>query len=210
MKLLLFLQPMSSLPLWGRVRVRVGAADNGSAGLGFCRVAVSVVGLRSYLANPTYELFRPLAYPRAFRLSQRTGRAVIRATPRPRRCSAFPAGFFRRAVRLAAEADFLHALDVAVGVKAGDFDDIPLFVVVVLFAAGFAVAKGDFVFQRAVLAVVLEAPCIAIHRKFQTRRVAEDSTRLYGEATQHRMRLSVDGYISPFWWGMTLSMVPSG
>ena len=35
---------------------------------------------------------------------------------------------------------------------------------------------------------------IAIHRKFQTRRVAEDSTRLYGEATQHRMRLSVDGY----------------
>ena len=37
---------------------------------------------------------------------------------------------------------------------------------------------------------------IAIHRKFQTRRVAEDSTRLYGEAAQHRMRLSVDGYIS--------------
>ena len=35
---------------------------------------------------------------------------------------------------------------------------------------------------------------IAIHRKFQTRRVAEDSTLLYGEATQHRMRLSVDGY----------------
>ena len=35
---------------------------------------------------------------------------------------------------------------------------------------------------------------IAIHRKFQTRRVAEDSTRLYGEATQHSMRLSVDGY----------------
>ena len=35
---------------------------------------------------------------------------------------------------------------------------------------------------------------IAIHRKFQTRHVAEDSTRLYGEATQHRMRLSVDGY----------------
>jgi len=24
---------------------------------------------------------------------------------------------------------------------------------------------------------------------------AEDSTRLYGEATQHRMRLSGDGYI---------------
>ena len=40
--------------------------------------------------------------------------------------------------------------------RAGDFDDIPLFVVVVLFAAGFAVAKGDFVFQRAVLAVVLD------------------------------------------------------
>ncbi|EEV88147.1 hypothetical protein HMPREF0198_1857 [Cardiobacterium hominis ATCC 15826] len=36
---------------------------------------------------------------------------------------------------------------------------------------------------------------IAIHRKPQTRRVAEDSTRLYGEATQHRMRLSGDGYI---------------
>ena len=33
MKLLLFLQPMSSLPLWGRVRV--GAADNSSAGLEF-------------------------------------------------------------------------------------------------------------------------------------------------------------------------------
>jgi len=38
---------------------------------------------------------------------------------------------------------------------------------------------------------------IAIHRKFQTRRVAEDSTRLYGEAAQHRMRLSVDGYSEP-------------
>ena len=35
---------------------------------------------------------------------------------------------------------------------------------------------------------------IAIHRKFQTRRAAEGSTRLYGEAAQHRMRLSVDGY----------------
>ena len=32
--------------------------------------------------------------------------------------------------------------------------------------------------------------CIAIHRKPQTRRAAEDSTRLYGEAAQHRMRLS--------------------
>ena len=36
---------------------------------------------------------------------------------------------------------------------------------------------------------------IAIHRKFQTRRAAEDSTRLYGEAAQHSMRLSVDGYM---------------
>ena len=36
---------------------------------------------------------------------------------------------------------------------------------------------------------------IAIHRKFQTKRAAEDSTRLYGEAVQHSMRLSVDGYI---------------
>ena len=41
-----------------------------------------------------------------------------------------------------------------------------------------------------------KAKHIAIHRKFQTRRVAEDSTHLYGEATQHRMRLSVDGYNS--------------
>ena len=32
---------MSPLPLWGRVRV--GAADNGSAGLEFCRVAVQVM-----------------------------------------------------------------------------------------------------------------------------------------------------------------------
>ena len=55
--------------------------------------------------------------------------------------------------------------------------------------------------------------CIAIHRKLQTRRVAEDSTLLYGagfpkkwlrhflgkpgQATQHRMRLSVDGYSHP-------------
>ena len=56
------------------------------------------------------------------------------------RYSGFAPGFFCRAVRLAAGGDFLHALDVAVGVKAGDFDDIPLFVVVVLFAAGFTVA----------------------------------------------------------------------
>ena len=41
MKLLLFLQPMSPLPLWGRVRV--GAADNSSADLGFCRVVVQVM-----------------------------------------------------------------------------------------------------------------------------------------------------------------------
>ena len=41
---------------------------------------------------------------------------------------------------------------------------------------------------------ILTKFCIAIHRKFQTRRVAEDSTLLYGEATQHSMRLSVDGY----------------
>ena len=50
MKLLLFLQPMSSLPLWGTgtaqpqdEKVRVGAADNSSAGLEFCRVAVQVI-----------------------------------------------------------------------------------------------------------------------------------------------------------------------
>ena len=41
MKLLLFLQPMRSLPLWGRVSV--GAADNSSADLGFCRVVVQVM-----------------------------------------------------------------------------------------------------------------------------------------------------------------------
>ena len=67
--------------------------------------------------------------------------------------SGFASGLLLRAV---AGGDFLHTLDVAVGVKAGDFDDIPLFVVVVLFAAGFTVAKGYFVFQRAVLAVVLD------------------------------------------------------
>jgi len=42
----------------------------------------------------------------------------------------------------------------------------------------------------------LPSSAIAIHRKFQARRVAEDSTHLYGEATQHRMRLSVDCYIA--------------
>ena len=72
------------------------------------------------------------------------------------RYSGFAPGFFRSSVRLAAGGDFLHALDIAVGIKAGDFDDVPLFVVVVLFAAGFAVAPGDVVFQCAVLAVVLD------------------------------------------------------
>ena len=38
--------------------------------------------------------------------------------------------------------------------------------------------------------------CIAIHRKFQTRRAAKDSMHLYGEAAQHRMKFSVDGYTS--------------
>ncbi len=42
--------------------------------------------------------------------------------------------------------------------------------------------------------MVNSSRAIAIHRKFQTRRAAEDSTRLYGEAAQHSMRLSVDGY----------------
>jgi len=37
--------------------------------------------------------------------------------------------------------------------------------------------------------LLILAALIAIHRKPQTRRVAEDSTRLYGEATQRRMRL---------------------
>ena len=48
---------------------------------------------------------------------------------------------------------------------------------------------------------------IAIHRKFQTRRAAEDSTRLYGEAAQHSMRLSVDGYIPPTPGGATRIVV---
>ena len=50
MKLLLFLQPMRSLPLWGTgtahpqdEKVRVGAADNGSAGLRFCWVVVQAM-----------------------------------------------------------------------------------------------------------------------------------------------------------------------
>ena len=41
MKLLLFLQPMHPLPLWGRVRV--GAANNSSADLRFCWVVVQVM-----------------------------------------------------------------------------------------------------------------------------------------------------------------------
>ena len=36
---------------------------------------------------------------------------------------------------------------------------------------------------------------MAIHQKSQTRRAAEGSTQLYGEAAQHRMRLSVDCYM---------------
>ncbi|MFC2752916.1 MAG: hypothetical protein ACFN9G_06175, partial [Cardiobacterium sp.] len=47
------------------------------------------------------------------------------------------------------------------------------------------------------LAQNVSLPNIAVHRKFQTRRVAEDGTHLYGEATQHSMRLSVDGYTPP-------------
>ena len=50
MKPLLFLQSMRSLPLWGTgtahpqdEKVRVGAADNSSAGLRFCRVVVQVM-----------------------------------------------------------------------------------------------------------------------------------------------------------------------
>ena len=43
-----------------------------------------------------------------------------------------------------------------------------------------------------VLLICLTYNKIAIHRKFQTRRVAEDSTLLYGEAAQHRMKLSGD------------------
>ena len=50
---------------------------------------------------------------------------------------------------------------------------------------------------------------IAIHRKFQTRRVAEDSTRLYGEATQHSMKLSVDGYTSSQFSTTSLVHAPS-
>ena len=70
MKLLLFLQPMSSLPLWGRVRV--GAADNSSAGLEFCRVAVQVMVWKEvyYLARGVRRLWRaPFEKPAAVVLS---------------------------------------------------------------------------------------------------------------------------------------------
>ena len=48
-----------------------------------------------------------------------------------------------------------------------------------------AVGSGEGFFLR----IHRDSFCITIHLKPQTRRVAEDSTRLYGEATQHRMRL---------------------
>ena len=35
---------------------------------------------------------------------------------------------------------------------------------------------------------------IAFRREFQTRRIDEDSTHLYGEAMQRRMKLSAEGY----------------
>ena len=49
MKLLLFLQPMSSLPLWRRVRV--GAANNSSADLRFCWVVVQVMVWKEVYIN---------------------------------------------------------------------------------------------------------------------------------------------------------------
>ena len=69
--------------------------------------------------------------------------------------SGFFAGFFCRAARLAVRADFLDARDVAVGVKAGDFHEVALFVVITFFAAGFAVAVGHVAYQRAVWVEVL-------------------------------------------------------
>ena len=57
--------------------------------------------------------------------------------------------------------------------------------------AGEGAVRG---FRRVLMVRLVFSEVIAIHRKFQTRRVAEDSTRLYGEATQHSMKLSVDGY----------------
>ena len=62
-------------------------------------------------------------------------------------------------------------------------------IIIAALDGGFTVKELGFVDGAPLL-----IPHIAIHRKFQTRRVAEDSTHLYGEATQHRMRLSVDGY----------------
>ena len=71
------------------------------------------------------------------------------------RYSGFAPGFFCRAMRLAAGGDFLHALGVAIGVKADDSHEVALFVVITLFAAGFAVAVGHVASQRAVWVVVL-------------------------------------------------------
>ena len=48
--------------------------------------------------------------------------------------------------------------------------------------------------------VGMACPCdndIAVHAKFCTRRAAEDSTLLYGEAAQHRTGLCVDCYKMP-------------
>ena len=69
----------------------------------------------------------------------------------------FAAGFFRRSVRGAAGADFLDARGVAVGVKLDDSHEVPLFVVISLLAAGFAVAVGHVASQRAVWVEVLNA-----------------------------------------------------
>ncbi|MFC2752199.1 MAG: hypothetical protein ACFN9G_02450, partial [Cardiobacterium sp.] len=65
----------------------------------------------------------------------------------------------------------------------------PAFCGAVHFRRVFAVRQGaPYVFASVMYAngAPERTVCfIAIHRKFQTRRVAEDSTRLYGEATQH-------------------------
>ena len=52
-------------------------------------------------------------------------------------------------------------------------------------------AKDEKSFARGALP---HEQCIAIHRKPQTRRIDEDSTHLYGEEMQRRMRLSGDCY----------------
>ena len=49
---------MSSLPLWGRVRV--GAADNSSAGLEFCRVAVQVIVWKEVYCPIRLRTFRQI------------------------------------------------------------------------------------------------------------------------------------------------------